>query len=101
MQAGVIEANVVTSLAEQMATVTSLLNTIALNNHGGTVGFAAPINALNQVVAVSYVQCEEAHLYNMCPHNPQSICYVQNNPCGKTYNLGWRNHPNFGWGGNQ
>ncbi|MED6126120.1 hypothetical protein PIB30_075292, partial [Stylosanthes scabra] len=24
-----------------------------------------------------------------------------NDPHSKTYNPGWRNHPNFGWGGNQ
>ena len=23
----------------------------------------------------------------------------QNNPYSNTYNLGWRNHPNFSWGG--
>ena len=25
----------------------------------------------------------------------------QNNPYSNTYNLGWRNHPNFSWGRNQ
>lgn len=46
-QAEVIEADVATSLAAQMAMVTSLLKTIALNNHSGTIGSAAPINTLN------------------------------------------------------
>ena len=37
----------------------------------------------------------------MCPYNPQSICYVQKNSYGKTYNSSWRNQPNFGWRANQ
>lgn len=84
-QAKVIEADVATSLATQMATTTSLLKTIALNNHSGTTSSTAHINALNQVAAINYVQCGEAHSYDMSPYNPQSVCYVQSNLYGKTY----------------
>lgn len=89
-QAGVIEVDLTTSLAAQMATMTLLLKTTALNN-GGMIGPAVEMNVMNQVVAVSCVQCGEAHLYHMCPHNSQSVCYVQNSP----YNPSWRNHLNF------
>lgn len=43
---GMIEADVATSLAAQMATVTSLLKTMALNN-GGMVGPATQMIAMN------------------------------------------------------
>ena len=42
-----------------------------------------------------------------CPSNPESVNYIgnfnrgQNNPYSNSYNPGWRNHPNFSWGGNQ
>ncbi|XP_070017814.1 uncharacterized protein [Nicotiana sylvestris] len=47
---------------------------------------------------------------NMCPTNPESICYVgqqrrgpmnQHAQYGNTYNPNWKNHPNFSWGKNQ
>lgn len=50
-----------------MATVTSLFKTIALNNNGGMTSFTTLINALNEVAAVSCVQCGEADLYDMLP----------------------------------
>ncbi|KAL2486257.1 Uncharacterized protein Adt_31013 [Abeliophyllum distichum] len=40
-------------------------------------------------------------------HMPEQVDYIQggqrqqNNPCSNTYNLGWRNHPNFSWKDNQ
>ncbi|GAU39062.1 hypothetical protein TSUD_321320 [Trifolium subterraneum] len=41
------------------------------------------------------VGSEEAHyLANFRKSNPN------NNPFSNTYNKGWRDHPNFGWGGN-
>lgn len=40
-------------------------------------------------------------MYNICPHNSQSVCYVQNSRYSETYNPSWNNHPNFSWGGNQ
>ena len=101
MQAKMLDTDVATSLAAQMATMTYLLKTIALNNQGGSVATVNAMNAASPTASVSCVQCSEGHLYDMCPYNPQSVYYVQNNPYGKTYNLGWRNHPNFRWVGNQ
>ena len=50
-----IETDVATGLAAQIATMTSLLKAIALNNQGGTVGPAYSINALSSMAAVSCV----------------------------------------------
>ena len=30
----------------------------------------------------------------------EAVQYVKHNNMGSTYNPGWRNHPNFSWGGN-
>ena len=56
------------------------------------------VHAMNSTASVDCPQCGGGHLYDMCPYNLQSICSIQNNPYD---NLGWRNHLNFGWGGNQ
>ncbi|XP_070013272.1 uncharacterized protein [Nicotiana sylvestris] len=51
--------------------------------------------------------CGEGHTSDICPANPESVCFVgnsnrgQKNQYGNTYNPNWRNHPNFSWGGNQ
>ncbi|KAL7617558.1 hypothetical protein Lser_V15G01562 [Lactuca serriola] len=52
--------------------------------------------------------CQGVHDYSECPQNPESVFFMdrqnfprQNNPYSKTYNPGWRNHPNFSWGGQQ
>lgn len=84
-----IKADIATSLAAQMARMTLLLKTMASDN-GGIIGPVAQMNVMNQVVAVI---C--GHLYDMCLHNPQLVCYVQNNPYSKAYNPNWMNHPNF------
>lgn len=47
------------------------------------------------------------HSWDQCPSQAKLVNYIgnfnmnQNNPCLNTYNPGWRNNPNFGWGGNQ
>ncbi|XP_019257026.1 PREDICTED: uncharacterized protein LOC109235391 [Nicotiana attenuata] len=54
--------------------------------------------------------CGEGHTSDICPVNPESIYYVRQQARGlmnqhaqycNTYNLNWRNHPNFSLGGNQ
>ncbi|WRX26276.1 Retrotransposon gag domain - like 10 [Theobroma cacao] len=45
------------------------------------------------------------HSNDNCPIYSESCQFVenrqQNNPYSNTYNLGWRNHPNFSWNNNQ
>ena len=78
-QAGMLEADVANNLAAQLANMTSMLQTLVLRNQA----------------SVDCPQCGGGHLYDMCPYNLQSICSVQNNPYGETYNSGWRNHLDF------
>ncbi|KAH9680785.1 hypothetical protein KPL71_026683 [Citrus sinensis] len=59
---------------------------------------------VNQISDMSCVYCGEGHLFDNCPGNPTSVNYVgnfnrqnQDNPYSNTYNLGWRQHPNFSW----
>ncbi|XP_017976463.1 PREDICTED: uncharacterized protein LOC108661979 [Theobroma cacao] len=50
--------------------------------------------------------CGDGHSYDQCPYNFESVQCVgnfnrqQNNLYSNTYNLGWRNHPNFLWNNN-
>ncbi|KAH9734850.1 hypothetical protein KPL71_017531 [Citrus sinensis] len=59
---------------------------------------------VNQVTEISCVYCEEGHLFDNCPRNLALVNYVgsfnkqnQDNLYSNTYNLGWRQHPNFSW----
>ena len=94
-QAGILEADAATNLSAQIAEMTSLLETIVLNNQGRSVAARNAINVMTLTVSVSCPQCGAGHLYDMCPYNLQFICSVQNNPYGETYNSGWRNHLDF------
>ncbi|XP_038904327.1 uncharacterized protein LOC120090680 [Benincasa hispida] len=92
-----IDSNAIATLFSQVATMTSLLQNITLGN-------TSNLQKVNQVEAfgqpmVSCVGCGDPHSYADCPHNPQSICVIKNNPFFNTYNLGWKNHPNFSWSG--
>lgn len=51
---GMIEVDVASSLVARMATVTSLLKTMVLNN-GAMVGTIAQMNVINQVAVISCV----------------------------------------------
>ena len=84
------------ALTALSAQVTSLINMVKIIT-------IAPA-AVNQVVEVSCVYCGEGHLYDNCLGNPAPVIYVgnfnrqnQRNPYLNTYNLGWRQHPNFSW----
>ncbi|KAL5541145.1 hypothetical protein UlMin_044362 [Ulmus minor] len=92
--AGVHEVSEITSLTAQIA---SLVNT--LNNQQAT-----PHQNVNSVQGTgeSCVLYNGTHRFESCPSNPESVCYVgnmnrNNNPFSNTYNLGWRQHPNFSW----
>ena len=59
---------------------------------------------VKQVAELSCVYRGEEHDFDNCPRNPTSVNYVgnfnrqpQNNPYSNTYNLGWKQHPNFSW----
>lgn len=60
--------------------------------------------AVKQIAELSCVYYGEEHVFDNCPGNSASVNYVgnfnrqpQNNPYSNTYNLGWKQHPNFSW----
>ncbi|XP_038891684.1 chromatin assembly factor 1 subunit A-like [Benincasa hispida] len=69
-------------------------------NKGTLSHGATQAKALTQVAVVSCIQCGGGHVVEVCSSNQQTVYSIQNNPFSNTYNLGWRNHPNFSWGGN-
>ncbi|XP_009782549.1 uncharacterized protein [Nicotiana sylvestris] len=95
--AGVLELDVISALSAQISTLTNQVNQMNLSMNKQQV---------QQVQAFCEI-CEEGHTSDMCPTNPESICFVgnsnrgQTNQYGNTYNPNWRKHPNFSWGGNQ
>ncbi|XP_038880418.1 uncharacterized protein LOC120072068 [Benincasa hispida] len=98
-ESAIVPANTMNSLAAQMATVTSLLQTIVIQQ-GHLSQSLAQANALMQVAAISCVQYGEGHSVEVCLLNQQSVYSIHNESFGSTYNPGWRNHPTFSWGGN-
>ncbi|KAH9743430.1 hypothetical protein KPL70_003294 [Citrus sinensis] len=91
--AGVHNIYAITAL---LAQVTSLTNMIKATT-------SAPA-AVKQVAKLSCVYCGEEHKFDNCPRNLASVNYVsnynrqsQNNPYSNTYNLEWKQHPNFLW----
>ena len=90
---GVHNADALTALSAQVTSLTNMVKAMTI---------APP--TVNQVAEVSYVYCGEKHLYDNYPGNPTSVNYVgnfnrqnQSNSYSNTYNLRWRQHPNFSW----
>ena len=100
-QAGMLETDATTSMAVQLDNIASMLQTLVLQNQGRSVAAMNAVHAMNLTASVDCPQCGAGYLYDMCPYNLESICSVQKNPYGETYNSGWRNHLDFRWGGNQ
>ncbi|GAU51545.1 hypothetical protein TSUD_414080 [Trifolium subterraneum] len=70
----------------------------------------APLMQANAVQDVKCAFCGKGHANGECFHaGSEQAMYLSNfkksrttnNPYSNTYNPGWRDHPNFGWGGNQ
>ena len=90
---GMLELNSVDALlaqnkeiAVQLAALTNKME----NNQVAVVQAQAPPQEENE----PEVECEQANYVN----NPSRPPY---DPNSKTYNPGWKNHPNFGWGNQQ
>ena len=73
----------------------------------------SPVNQVspNQFPTMGYTYCqamnylfEECHVSQAQQHSPElmnaAFSRLNNNPYTPTYNLGWRNHPNFSWSKN-
>nr|XP_016479809.1 PREDICTED: uncharacterized protein LOC107801055 [Nicotiana tabacum] len=98
--ARVLELDVVSALSAQISTLTNQVNqmTLVINKQQAQ---------LVQQVQLFCEVCGEGHTSDLCPVNPESVCFVgnanrgQTNQYGNTYNINWRYHPNFSWGRNQ
>ncbi|XP_016475891.1 uncharacterized protein LOC107797506 [Nicotiana tabacum] len=100
--AGVIELDDFSALREDIARLKNQMNKMTMHQ-------AQQMQRVQQMSTCCEF-CGEGHTSDICPVNPESIYYVgqqargpmnQNSQYSTTYNLNWRNHPNFSWGGNQ
>ncbi|XP_062103177.1 uncharacterized protein LOC133814200 [Humulus lupulus] len=95
---GIHEVDALTALTTQVSSMTNLVKAMSM---GGNLQ-PAP---MAQVADVLCVYCGGGHTFDSCPSNLALVCYLgnhndnRNNPYSNSYNLGWRNHPNFSWGG--
>ncbi|GAU10626.1 hypothetical protein TSUD_421080, partial [Trifolium subterraneum] len=105
-KAGMLELDTQTALLAQ----SQLMNTqmAAMLKHFTTTP-ATQMQA-NAVQDVRCAFCGKGHANGECfPTGSEQEMYLSNfkksstinNPYSNTYNPGWREHPNFGWGGNQ
>ncbi|GAU44803.1 hypothetical protein TSUD_291960 [Trifolium subterraneum] len=100
-------------LVEAMAQIeyrSQLLNTqmtVMLKHLTTTPALQMQVNAVRDVKCSL---CGQGHANGECfPAGSEEALYLSNfkksnpnnNPYSNTYNPGWRNHPNFGWGGTQ
>ncbi|KAK9008896.1 hypothetical protein V6N11_080373 [Hibiscus sabdariffa] len=80
------------SVSAQLSAITNMLKNLQ-----------KPTN-VRDAKALSCVHCKGNHHANDYPTMHESASYVgnynrnANNPYSNTYNLGWRQHPNFSWG---
>ncbi|XP_019235474.1 PREDICTED: uncharacterized protein LOC109215817 [Nicotiana attenuata] len=100
--AGVIELDDFSAMRAEIARLANQMNKVAMHH-------AQQMQHVQQMSAC-YELCGEGHTRDICTVNPESIYYVgqqargsmnQHAQYGNTYNLNWRNHPNFSWAGNQ
>lgn len=79
---------------------------VALSKQMRSLEVQSQANAQMEHV-ISYEFCGSEHFWDQCSLQVGSVNYIgnfnrsKNNLYSNTYNPGWRNHPNFGWGGNQ
>ena len=93
---GVLEVDAL-SLSRSLASVTNILQNLALGQDSMTKAPAHTTVVMTETVGESCVYCGEEHTFDQCPSNPTSIFYVgnqasqgnpKNNPFSNTYNLG-------------
>jgi hypothetical protein len=91
-KAGIYEVEAIIALQAQIAALSKKLEAHTVN----AVATPSPCN-----------QCGGPHNHGECiigQAPPEQVCYMNNNnapnPYSNTYNAGWRNHPNLGWGNN-
>ena len=86
--AGVYELDLLTSLSAQVSTLTNMVKTMGMTQGAQSL----------QLAAISCVYCGEGHVFDQCPSNPESACYVGNyqryNVYPNTLNQGFKQQHN-------
>ncbi|XP_063946069.1 uncharacterized protein LOC108212402 [Daucus carota subsp. sativus] len=97
--AGIYDVDSITSMKAQLASMEHMLKNLSMGNNQSKEQSLS--SQINQTKNVSCVFCGEAHTYDSCPSNPESVFYMGNQnkggPYSNTYNQSWRQHPNFSW----
>ncbi|KAJ9557907.1 hypothetical protein OSB04_012521 [Centaurea solstitialis] len=94
--AGIHEVDAITALSAQLSSMANMIKNLT---NGQEVKQIAPTPE-ETVRAISCVCCGGEHGFANCPHNTESVSYVQNQAktYGNTYNASWKNHPGFSYG---
>ncbi|CAJ2661759.1 unnamed protein product [Trifolium pratense] len=105
-KSGMLELDTQTALLAQSTSMNTQM--AAMLKH-----FTNSSNSQMQVMAAQDLKCDfcgQGHANGECfPEGSEEAKYLANfkrsnpnhNPYSNTYNPGWRDHPNFGWGGSQ
>ncbi|CAJ2651903.1 unnamed protein product [Trifolium pratense] len=105
-KAGMLELDTQTALLAQSTLMNSQMAAV-LKHLTSTSNSQMPVMAANEVKCDF---CGQGHANGQCfPEGSEEAKYLANfkrnnpkyDPYSNTYNPGWRDHPNFGWGGNQ
>ncbi|XP_045809752.1 uncharacterized protein LOC123904106 [Trifolium pratense] len=105
-KAGMLELDTQTALLAQSTLMNSQMAAV-LKHITSTSNSQMPVMAANEVKCDF---CGQGHANGQCfPEGSEEAKYLANfkrnnpkhDPYSNTYNPGWRDHPNFGWGGNQ
>jgi hypothetical protein len=103
---GMLELDTQTALLAQSTLMNSQMAAV-LKHITSTSNSQMPVMAANEVQCDF---CGQGHANGQCfPDGSEEAKYLANfkrnnpkhDPYSNTYNPGWREHPNFGWGGNQ
>ncbi|XP_061363520.1 uncharacterized protein LOC133307117 [Gastrolobium bilobum] len=93
--AGLLELDAISSLATYISYLNKSIETLNLTADAR----AQQSHSIYNVVTCVF--CNGPHVYDDCPQNPQSLCFVgnynMNDSYSNTYNPNWWNHPNFSY----
>ena len=70
---GVLEVDALTSINAQLASMTNILQNLALGQGSRTKVPVQTAVVMIQITAESCVYCGEEHTFDQCPSNPTSI----------------------------
>ena len=84
------------ALQGQVTEMNKLLQSMALLQVNAVGSFVQMIKKMSKVGCVG---CSGHHGVDGCLLNIETVTHVKNDPYSNTYNVQWRDHPNFSWRG--